>query len=85
MSASDVPRLKVRLGDHDINSGSEAVTQDVGVANIIKHKGFSQRTLVSIDFRKHVFLTYFRIKFFFHLCIRSPLITVSITYYSIMM
>ena len=57
MSASDVPRLKVRLGDHDINSRSEAVTQDVGVANIIKHKGFSQRTLVSIDFRKRVFLT----------------------------
>ena len=61
MSASDVPRLKVRLGDHDINSRSEAVTQDVGVANIIKHKGFSQRTLVSIDFRKHVFLTYKRL------------------------
>ena len=84
MSASDVPRLKVRLGDHDINSRSEAVTQDVGVANIIKHKGFSQRTLVSIDFRKHVFLTKFT-KYFFNLCIKSPLLTVSITYYSIMM
>ena len=83
MSASDVPRLKVRLGDHDINSRSEAVTQDVGVANIIKHKGFSQRTLVSIDFRKHVSLH--NLQTIFNLCIKSPLLTVSITYYSIMM
>ena len=48
MKASEVPRLQVKLGDHNINSLSDAVTQDVGVANIIKHKGFSQRTLVRI-------------------------------------
>ena len=47
MSASDVPKLQVKLGDHNINSQTEARTTDVGVANIIKHKGFSQRTLVS--------------------------------------
>ena len=82
MSASDVPRLKVRLGDHDINSRSEAVTQDVGVANIIKHKGFSQRTLVGIDL---IFIDLTALHNFFHLCIMSPFLTVSITYYSIMM
>ncbi len=47
MSASNVPNLQVKLGDHNINSQTEAKTTDVGVANIIKHKGFSQRTLVS--------------------------------------
>lgn len=45
MRASDVPKLLVMLGDHNINSKSDAITTDVGVANIIKHKGFSQRTL----------------------------------------
>jgi secreted trypsin-like serine protease len=45
MSASDVPKLMVKLGDHNINSRSDAQTTDVKVANIIKHKGFSQRTL----------------------------------------
>ena len=48
MKASDVPNLEVKLGDHNINSRSEAVTTNVRVANIIKHKGFSQRTLVSM-------------------------------------
>jgi hypothetical protein len=48
MSASDVPKLEVKLGDHNINSQSEAVTTNVKVANIIKHKGFSQRTLVRL-------------------------------------
>ena len=46
MSASDVPKLEVKLGDHNINSRTEAVTTDVKVANIIKHKGFRRKTLV---------------------------------------
>ena len=48
MKASDVPNLEVKLGDHDISTTSDAVTTNVKVANIIKHKGFSQRTLVSL-------------------------------------
>ena len=48
MSASDVPKLEVKLGDHDISTTTEAVTTNVKVANIIKHKGFSQRTLVRL-------------------------------------
>lgn len=45
MTARDVPKLSVKLGDHNINSRTEVKTTDVKVANIIKHKGFSQRTL----------------------------------------
>ena len=53
MKASDVPRLEVKLGDHNINSRTDVQTTDVKVANIIKHKGFSQRTLVcSLKFIK---------------------------------
>lgn len=47
MKASDVPKLEVKLGDHNIQSTTDTKTTDVKVANIIKHKGFSQRTLVS--------------------------------------
>ena len=47
MKASDVPKLEVKLGDHNIQSTSDVRTTNVRVANIIKHKGFSQRTLVS--------------------------------------
>lgn len=45
MRASDVPKLRVKLGDHNINTCCETKITEVGVANIIKHKGFSQRTL----------------------------------------
>ena len=48
MSASDAPNLEVKLGDHNINSLGEAQTTDVRVSNIIKHKGFNRRTMVSI-------------------------------------
>jgi len=45
MKSSDIPTLVVKLGDHDINTESETQTTDVKVAQIIKHKGFSQQTL----------------------------------------
>ena len=46
MTARDIPTLMVKLGDHDININTETVTQNVKVAQIIKHKDFSQQTLV---------------------------------------
>ena len=48
LKASDVPNLEVKLGDHNISSRSEVVTTNVRVANIIKHKGWSRRTMVSV-------------------------------------
>lgn len=45
MTARDIPTLMVKLGDHDININTETVTQNVKVAQIIKHKDFSQQTL----------------------------------------
>jgi len=45
MRPSDIPSLLVKLGDHDINTESETKTTNVKVAQIIKHKGFSQQTL----------------------------------------
>ena len=47
MKSSDIPTLMVKLGDHDINTETETATQNIKVAQIIKHKGFSQSTLVS--------------------------------------
>ena len=47
MKSSDIPTLMVKLGDHDINTETETTTQNIKVAQIIKHKGFSQSTLVS--------------------------------------
>jgi len=64
MTSSDIPDLLVKLGDHDINTSSETKTTDVKVAQIIKHKDFSQRTLHNdvailrlsepVEFRKNV-------------------------------
>jgi len=45
MRPSDIPSLLVKLGDHDINTEAETRTTKVRVAQIIKHKGFSQQTL----------------------------------------
>jgi len=45
MTSRDIPQLLVKLGDHDINTNSETKTIDVKVAQIIKHKDFSQQTL----------------------------------------
>lgn len=45
MKSSDIPTLMVKLGDHDINTETETTTQNIKVAQIIKHKGFSQSTL----------------------------------------
>ena len=55
MKSSDIPTLIVKLGDHDINTDSETQTQDIRVAQIIKHKGFSHSTLVSYYLLKQFF------------------------------
>lgn len=64
MRPSDIPSLLVKLGDHDINTETETKTTNVRVAQIIKHKGFSQQTLhndvailrlsTPVKFRKNV-------------------------------
>ena len=64
MKASDVPKLEVKLGDHNIQSTTDTKTTDVKVANIIKHKGFSQRTLVSKSIQVGVLDNDFKESFF---------------------
>ena len=46
MTSYDVRRLVVRLGDHDIKRDDEADHDEYSVARIIRHKGFSDQTLV---------------------------------------
>ena len=46
MTSYDVRRLVVRLGDHDIKREDEADHDEYSVARVIRHKGFSDQTLV---------------------------------------
>ena len=49
MSKYDVQNLRVRLGDHNIKDGtSDGITIEKRVKRVIRHKGFSSSTLVSI-------------------------------------
>ncbi|XP_037068506.1 trypsin-1-like, partial [Pollicipes pollicipes] len=45
MSSYDVSQLLVRVGDHDISSPFEAKHATYKVARIVRHKGFSEKTL----------------------------------------
>ena len=47
MSSYDVSQLLVRLGDYDISTPFEAKHETYKVARIVRHKGFSEKTLVS--------------------------------------
>ena len=49
MSSYDVSQLLVRLGDYDISTPFEAKHDTYKVARIVRHKGFSEKTLVSIQ------------------------------------
>ena len=46
MSKYDVQNLRVRLGDHNIKTDSEATHVEKRVKRVIRHKGFSSSTLV---------------------------------------
>ena len=46
MSKYDVQNLRVRLGDHNIKTNSEANHVEKRVKRVIRHKGFSSSTLV---------------------------------------
>ena len=46
MTSYDVRRLVVRLGDHNIRREDDADHEEYGVLRIIRHKGFSDQTLV---------------------------------------
>lgn len=45
MSAWDVARLTVRLGDHNIKSNSETKHIEKKVKRVVRHRGFDSRTL----------------------------------------
>ena len=51
MSSYDVSQLLVRLGDYDISTPFEAKHSTYKVARIVRHKGFSEKTLVSVTKR----------------------------------
>ena len=46
MSASDVRNLRVRLGEHNIKQAGETTIWESAVARVVRHKEFSQQTLV---------------------------------------
>jgi hypothetical protein len=49
MSQFDVQNLRVRLGDHDIKSENDGPNVEKRVKRVIRHKGFSSTTLVSLN------------------------------------
>merc|ERR1712106_23433 len=48
MSRYDVANLKVRLGDHEIKTVGETTIFESKAARVVRHKEFSQQTLVQI-------------------------------------
>lgn len=48
MSAWDVSRLTVKLGDHNIKVNTEVKHVERKVKRVVRHRGFDSRTLVSI-------------------------------------
>lgn len=48
MSAWDVARLTVKLGDHNIKVNTEVKHVERKVKRVVRHRGFDSRTLVSI-------------------------------------
>ena len=46
MSRYDVANLKVRLGDHEIRTVGETEVFESKAARVVRHKEFSQQTLV---------------------------------------
>ena len=47
MGPTEVARVTVQIGDHDIYSSSDGRHETRKVLRVIKHRGFSARTLVS--------------------------------------
>jgi len=47
MSRYDVANLKIRLGEHKIKSGGDTIFESK-VSRVVRHKDFSQQTLVRI-------------------------------------
>ena len=48
MTRNDVARLTVRLGEHNIKQSGETEIFETKVARVVRHKGFSSETLVSL-------------------------------------
>ena len=48
MTAGDVQRLTVRLGEHNIRSPGEDIFESA-VSRVVRHKGFSSDTLVKLN------------------------------------
>ena len=46
MTSEDAKQVTVRLGDHNLDDGSDAPTQEKSVKLIVKNKLFSMQTLV---------------------------------------
>ena len=46
MSSSDVRNLKVRLGEYNIKQSGETTIWESKAARVVRHKEFSQQTLV---------------------------------------
>ena len=46
MTPQQVAGLTVVLGDHDIRQAGESQTHESRAARVVRHKGFSQETLV---------------------------------------
>ena len=47
MTPQQVAGLTVVLGDHNIQQVGESATHESKAARVVRHKGFSQETLVS--------------------------------------
>ena len=47
MNRNDVANLKVRLGDHLIKTSGETEIFESKAARVVRHKEFTQQTLVS--------------------------------------
>ena len=50
MTSEDAKNLIVRLGDHDLDDGSDAKIVEKSVKLIVKNKLFSMQTLVSSSY-----------------------------------
>lgn len=53
MNSWDVARLTANLGDYNIKSKSEVRHLERKIKRVVRHKGFDQRTLVSVVTLQH--------------------------------
>ena len=58
MSRQDVAGLKVRLGDHAIRQTGETNIFESKAARVVRHKEFTQQTLVCFTFNRDVLFEY---------------------------